>query len=149
MGEDSESTASRPPTAAWDVVVTEWALDSYLDLRHRAVFSAQEYRSVLKPDVLLLKDGLPPRHAKFQRHDFWSDAKQGSGVIDGGYKMKWHQVGPGQVDLRLAVTPLQGQVLLCECYEKRSVRYERRKLARFKTQINLIAAGRYAHRGTL
>jgi hypothetical protein len=140
------ASANPPP---WAIVITEWALDSYLDLKYRGVFTPQEYRSTLRPDVMLLKGGMPPRDPKFQAHTFWGPAKQGNRIIHGGYKMKWHQIGPGKVNLRLPVTPLQGQVLLCECYEKRNAAYEQRKLALFKVQINLIAAGRYTHRGTL
>lgn len=149
MAAASSGAASSPsPTSLWTVVITEWALDSYLQLKRRGVFTAQEYRSTLRPDVVLLKGGIPPQHPRFQSHAFWGPAKQGSAIIHGGYKMKWHQIGPGKVDLRLPVTPLQGQVLLCECYEKRSVPYERRMLARFKTHMNLIAQNRYVHRGT-
>ena len=34
-----------------DVVITEWSLNSYLDLKHAQVFSDQEYHSVLRPDA--------------------------------------------------------------------------------------------------
>jgi len=141
-------TAAAPGTA-WDVVITEWTLDSFLRLLARGVLSSADYRGVLRPDLVLLQQGLPPVDPKFQAHAFWSPAKQGSWVIRGGYKMKWHQLGALQVELRLAVMALPGQVLLCECYDRRSPAHERRKLARLKTQMNLIAAGRYTHRGKL
>jgi hypothetical protein len=131
------------------VVITEWALDSYLDLKHRKVFTSQEYWATLRPDVELLAGGIPPQHAKFQLPTFWGPAKQGNTIIRDGYKMKWRQVGPGKINLRLPVTPHQRSVFLCECYEKQSVPYEQRKLARFKTHINLIVQGRYVYRGRL
>jgi hypothetical protein len=142
-------TQSQPPPSPWPVVITEWALQSYLDLKHRRVFTAQEYRGILRPDVQLLSGGIPSPHPKFQLSKFWGPAKQGNVIIRDGYKMKWHQIGPGLVDLRLPVTPSQRAVLLCECYEKKGTAYEQRKLARFKTHINLIAKGRYVHRGQL
>lgn len=39
-----------------DVVITEWALQSYLSLKYRNVFTSIEDRSVLRPDVELLRD---------------------------------------------------------------------------------------------
>lgn len=38
-----------------DIVITQWALDSYLDLKHSNSISNQDYSSVIRPDVLLLK----------------------------------------------------------------------------------------------
>lgn len=134
---------------SWSVVITDWTLDSFLQLKHRGVLTNADYRGVLRPDIVLLQLGFPPPDPKFQVHEFWSTAKQGSNVIRGGHKMKWHQLGPQQVELRLLVTPLPGQVLLCECYDKPSPLHERRKLARLKTHMNLITAGRYSHRGKL
>jgi hypothetical protein len=133
----------------WDIVITEWALDSYLDLKHRNVFSSEDYWTTLRPDVELLAGGMPSPHPKFQSPTFWGPARQGNVIIRDGYEMKWRQLGPGKVQLRLLVTPLQKSVFLCACYEKQSIRYEQRKLARFKTHINLIAQGRYVHRGRL
>ena len=37
------------------IVITAWALDSYLDLKHSGVFSSEEYKTKIRPDVLLLK----------------------------------------------------------------------------------------------
>lgn len=141
--------SSQPPSPPWDVIITEWALDSYLDLKRRNVFTSQEYWATLRPDVELLVAGIPSPHPKFQSSTFWGPAKQGNSVIRDGYKMKWRQIGPGKINLRLPITPLQRNVFLCECYEKHNVPYEQRKLARFKTHINLIAQGRYAYRGRL
>jgi hypothetical protein len=38
---------------------------SYLNLKHSQVFSDQDYRGTLRPDVVLLRDGIPSPHAKF------------------------------------------------------------------------------------
>lgn len=38
-----------------DIFITAWALDSYLDLKHAHVLTDQEYKTVIRPDVMLLK----------------------------------------------------------------------------------------------
>jgi hypothetical protein len=38
-----------------DIVITAWALDSYLDLKHTHVFTDPEYKGTIRPDVMLLK----------------------------------------------------------------------------------------------
>jgi hypothetical protein len=43
-------TASTHPSA-WEVVITEWALDSYLRLKHAQVFTDQEYWGTLDPTL--------------------------------------------------------------------------------------------------
>lgn len=37
------------------VVITQWGLDSYLELKHGRVFSPAEYWGEIRPDVLRLK----------------------------------------------------------------------------------------------
>jgi len=133
----------------WSVVITDWALGAYLDLKHRNVFTITEYRMVLRPDVELLRDGLPSPHTKFSNPKFWGPAVLNKQVLSGGHKMKWHNIGSGQVQLRLPVVAGQQEVFLCECYEKENANQEARKLARFKTHMNLIAQGRFVWRGTL
>ena len=82
-----------------DIVLTAWALDSYLDLKHTKTFSAQEYKSMIRPDVMLLRNY--PNEPKFQNSKFFSFATDGmNNRIPDGYKLKWHQVGPGLVQLR-------------------------------------------------
>jgi len=63
--------------------------------------------------------------------------------------MKWHQLGPGRVQLRLPVMAGQRQAFLCEAYVKANDAVEKRKMARFKTHMNLIAVGKYIYRGQL
>lgn len=38
------------------IVITQWALDSYLELVRHRVFSRQEYLTIIRPDVKLLKN---------------------------------------------------------------------------------------------
>ena len=96
-----------------DVVITEWALQSYVELKYQRVFTKQEYQTVLRPDAELLKDGFPSPHAKLQNGKFWGPATDLRGnVIQGGCKMKWHNVGSGRVQLRLAVAILGNSAYL-------------------------------------
>jgi hypothetical protein len=44
-----------------EIVITEWALESYLDLKE--VFTKEEYLETLRPDVELLRDF--PNNPKF------------------------------------------------------------------------------------
>ncbi len=94
-GPQNSSLPPSPPVPQWNVIITEWALDSYLNLKHAQVFTDQEYWNVLRPDVELLKDGIPSPHPKFQLSAFWGPAKDGNVVLANGYKMKWRQIGSG------------------------------------------------------
>jgi hypothetical protein len=125
-----------------EIIITEWALQSYLDLVGRNAFSRDEYWEVLRPDVLLLR--VYPDHIKFGNGKFWSQVPE----IPGGFKMKWHQVGPGRVQLRLPVGLVTAAVL-CEAYVKGGSKEERRRLARCKAHMQLIRQGRYDERGRL
>lgn len=136
-------------TAKWEVIITEWALDAYLNLKHGQVFTDQEYWGTIQPDVELLRDGLPSPHPKFTSSAFWGPAKQGNVVLQSGHKMKWRNVGPGQIQLRLPVMVGTQRVFLCEAYVKSNALVDQRKLARFKTHMNLISQGRYKFRGSL
>ncbi len=130
-----------------EIIITEWALDSYLDLKGRRVFSDQEYKQTIRPDVLRLKNY--PADPKFGVQQFWSIAECPSGVkIPDGFKMKWDKLGNGLVELRLPVAMI-GDALLCEAYVKENPKYEQRRLARFKTHLQLIRLGRYTERGRL
>lgn len=83
-----------------EIIITQWALDSYLNLRGK--FTNHFFSNVIRPDVILLKQY--PHDAKFSLVKFWSNAQDKSGNnITNGYKMKWHQVGNGKVQLRLPI----------------------------------------------
>ena len=130
-----------------EIVITEWALDSYLNLVAQQAFTAQEYKMVIRPDVERLKTY--PADPKFQSHKFWSQAQDPrAGVISDGYKMKWHNIGNGKVQLRLPVGLLNDAVL-CQAYVKQNDKQERRMLAKFKTHLQLIRQGRHTVRGKL
>jgi len=130
-----------------DIIITQWALDSYLALRGQKIFSSNEYWTNLRPDILLLKNY--PQDTKFQQSKFWSPAQDiNSKTIHDGFKMKWHQVGTGLVQLRLPIG-LVNDANLCEAYVKRNKNWEIRQLAKFKTHLQLIKQGRYKIRGRL
>ncbi len=129
-----------------EIVITEWALQSFLDLV--GVFSPEEYREVLRPDAELLKDY--PGHLRFSNDKFWGPCKDKSGkIIRQGYKMKWHNMGPGQIQLRLLVAIADDTVYLCNAYVKDNKSTDLREMLKFKTKIQLIKEGRFFFRGRL
>lgn len=131
-----------------EIIITQWALDSYLDLEGQKGFTRQEYLEVIRPDVMFLQNY--PHDPKFQNGKFWSQARDRSGVIiPAGYKMKWHQIGDGRVQLRLTVGILNGQCFLCEAYVKKNEKMEIRNLSKFKSILELIRLGKYTVRGKL
>ncbi len=131
-----------------DVVITEWALQAYTDLKGRNVFTDQDYWSTLRPDVERLRTY--PSDPKFSHSGFWSPAQDKGGVVvASGFKMKWHNLGPGRVQLRLAVALHGGEALLCQAYVKDSATKDFREIAKFRGHISLIQQGRYIRRGTL
>lgn len=131
-----------------EIIITQWALDSYLDLVSQKVFTRQEYKDVIRPDVMRLVNY--PSDTKFQNGKFWSPAKDMSGVIiPSGYKMKWHQVGDGRVQLRLTAGILGNECFLCEAYVKKNDKVDIRKQAKFKGYLELIRQGSYIIRGKL
>ncbi|MES1207988.1 MAG: hypothetical protein ABUS79_18800 [Pseudomonadota bacterium] len=120
-----------------EVVITEWALQAYLDLKKGGVFTRQEYRSVIRPDVERLK--LFPNDPAFQKSKFWGPATDKAGnQIRHGFKMKWHQIGSGHMQLRLAVAILAAEALLCRAYVKDTTNTDKREMAKLKLHISLI-----------
>lgn len=131
-----------------EIIITQWALDSYLNLVSQNVFTRQEYLTMIRPDVMLLKEY--PNDTKFKNSKFWSPANDRNGlVISSGYKMKWHQIGNGKVQLRLAVGIFGDACFLCEAYVKNDDKVDKRKLAKFKVYLDLIRQGSYTVRGKL
>lgn len=144
----SPATTTTSPLT-WRVIITEWALDSYLKLKHAQTFSDQEYWTVIRPDVERLHGGIPSNDPKFANSHFWGPAKDSHGVLAHGFKMKWHNLGSGRIQLRLPVMTGNSQAFLCEAYVKSNAAVDKRKMARFKTHMNLIALGQYVYRGDL
>jgi hypothetical protein len=132
------------------IQITNWALDSYLALKGTA-FDDHDYRNRLRPDVELLRDW--PHDPRFKVSSFWGPAEDMRNKrIEGGYKMKWHNLGPGRSELRLCVAIVQrwpDEVFLCHAYTKDSAHKDSRELATLKNKIQLIEAGRVRIRGSL
>jgi hypothetical protein len=134
------------------IVLTQWALDSYLDLKHLKVFSPADYKEAIRPDVKLLESY--PAHPKFANGKFWSPATLDNNALPNGYKMKWHNLGVQRVQLRLTVglgfdKELSDTALLCHAYVKNNPKTEYRQLLKFKTRLELIRRREYTERGRL
>ena len=130
------------------IVITEWALQSYLELRSRHVFSDQDYQTVIRPDVERLR--AYPVDPKFRSSKFWGQATDRTGnPLIGGFKMKWHNIGPGRVQLRVAVALVNGEALLCRGYVKSNAILDKAEMAKFKDHVRRISLGTYIRRGTL
>ncbi len=136
-----------------EIIITQWALDSYLDssarmgMKHKQVFRNQEYVEHFRPNVLLLRDY--PTAPEFDNQKFWSPAEYKGKLIRNGFKMKWHQVGNGLVQLRLPVALVNDQAYMCAAYVKQNEKQEARQLAKFKTQLDLIQRQRFTECGRL
>jgi hypothetical protein len=141
-----------------EVIITEWGLQSYIDLKERRIFTDQEYRTKLRPDAELLKTDEPfdPLHPQFSNDKFWGPAKSSGKMIKFGYKMKWHNLGPGKVQLRLCVVILETvfeklkarRAFLCNSFVKNDMS-EAREMARLKMKIQKIEDGTFKYRGKL
>jgi hypothetical protein len=136
--------------SSMNVVITEWAFQSYLDLKHRKVFTKAEYKNTLRPNAELLKDGWPSSHAEFNNSRFWGPCTDRSGnTIQHGFKMKWRQIGSGNVQLRLLVALLNGKAYMCESYVKTNDNLDKRMMAKMKNRIRDITKGTFQQRGLL
>lgn len=129
-----------------DIIITAWALDSYLELRYAHAFSKNDFEEIIRPDVMRLK--LYPSDPKFMNGKFWSIASSDSGQISGGFKMKWHNLGSKRLQLRLLVGMFK-EAYLCQSYVKNDPKKEKRELAKFKVYLALIEQGRFTECGRL
>ena len=130
-----------------EIIITEWALDSYLELWQKREFSAKDYKEVIRPDVLLLKSFREP--AQFDNNKFWSPAEVNGTAIPGTFKMKWHNLGDRKIQLRLPVLLLENDAYLLEAYVKNDAKTEVRKLMKAKGHQEMICRGQYTERGRL
>ena len=62
--------------------------------------------------------------------------------------MKWHQVGPGKVQMRLP-TGMFAEAYLCEAYVKTDPKKEKRMMAKFKAHLELLRRGQFNECGRL
>lgn len=132
------------------IVITEWALDSYLEMKGAGAFSDEEYRAIIRPDILLLKEGFPLKSPKFRNNKFWGPAQDiGGNEIPCGYKMKWHNMGNGKNEMRLTIAIVSEVAYLCHAYLKTSETQDKRFSARLKNRIADIQADIFVVRGYL
>ena len=128
--------------------ITGWALKSYLNLLHQGTFSKEHYRAVLRPDALRLLSW--PDEPGFREPRFWGPAMdRGKKPIPNGFKMKWHNFGNSNVQLRLCVAIIDTDAYLCHAYVKNSPQQDLRESAKLEDRIGLILAGRHQSLGEL
>ena len=135
-----------------EIIITQWALDTYLSLKHEGAFSTTDYRETIRPDVMLLK--VYPSHPKLSNGKFWSVATLDKKPLSDGFKMKWHNLGEHCIQLRLPVGlgfggKLTGSSFLLHAYVKTNPKAERRELLKLKARLDLIRKGQYIERGRL
>lgn len=141
-----------------EVIITEWGLQSYIKLKGQGVFSDADYNGTLRPDAELLKTENPfdPSHPRFSNSKFWGPAKYKGNITKFGYKMKWHNFGVGNNQLRLCVVILESEIeeikcqraFLCNSYIKDD-KTEKREMAKLKIKIQKVADGTFTYRGSL
>jgi hypothetical protein len=127
--------------------ITEWALQSYLDLVSANVFSAEEYWTTLRPDVERLK--LFPSDPAFKSSKFWGPATLNGRPVADGFKMKRHNLGPGKIQLRVGVAMLGQEAYLCRGYVKANDSVDKREIAKLKFHIQRIHEGHVELRGEI
>ncbi len=141
-----------------EVIITEWGLRSYVDLKSKGIFSAADYKNTLRPDANLLKtdDPFDPNHPRFSNSKFWGPATLNGNTISLGYKMKWHNFGNGNVQLRLctviASTEIKGtkiqRAFICNSFV-RDDKSNKREMSALKIKIQKVLDGTFRYRGNL
>ena len=125
-----------------EVIITDWALRAYVDLKHTRVFTSEEFETVIRPNVEILKEVSPFENPVFQNSKFWGPATDRDGrKVVGGFKMKWHNMGSGRIQLRLPIFIEQGKAWLCRAYVKKDEKTDRREMGQFKIHIQMIREG--------
>jgi hypothetical protein len=131
-----------------DLIITHWALNSYMELRHHHLLTEDDYWTVIRPDVLLLKDSYPSPHEKFNHSKFWSEATLNGERIQNAYKMKWHNIGSGKVQLRLCVVILNKKIYVCNGYVKND-KSDPREMGKLKLKVEKIRENKFIKLGVL
>lgn len=129
------------------IVITEWALDAYTEMVGRD-FTEEEYWSVLRPDIERLHRY--PVDPFFKHDKSWGPAQLAAGAdIPAGFKMKWHNIGPGLIQLRLCVAIIKDEAWLCHAYSKTSPKQDFRKGLQLFDRIDTIRDGRAVVKGEI
>lgn len=133
-----------------EIVITQWALDAYLELKHGNAFSQTDFEEIIRPDVMLLK--VYPHHPKFSNGKFFSPATMDNEVLAQGFKMKWHNLGQRNVQLRLGIGlgfKDYDSAFLLHAYVKTDAKVEARQLVKLETRLDLVRKGQSIERGRL
>lgn len=118
-----------------DILITEFALDAYHDLSD--YFDKDDYWDVIRPAAEKLKNY--PLDPVFENPKFWGPAKDKSGeLIKNLYKLKFHNFGPGKVQLRQLVALFGDKAYLLKAYIKSTEKYDFRQMAKAKVHVDLI-----------
>ena len=97
-----------------------------------------------------MKLSVYPKDPFFRDSKKWGPAQDKNGVdIEYGYKLKWHNMGNGKVQLRCLVVIWNDTAFLCDSYIKTSDSLDKRRCSRLKNKIYDISQGHYYHRGFL
>lgn len=128
-----------------EIIITKWALNSYLELKHNNYFTQDEFKKIIRPDVLKLK--YYPKDEKFNLQQFWCIVKDGNSVITDGFKMKWDSLGNSNNEIRLLVGIINNTIHLCEAYQKKNSNYEHRMYKRFKVHLDKVRQNEFIEVG--
>lgn len=130
-----------------DIILTDWATQSYADLKKKHMFTDQEYWDTLRPDTLKLKQF--PGDPHFGNSNKWGPANKGAGQnVSDGFKLKW-TTGPGNNELRVMVAILGQEAFICQGYVKTKPQHDYREALNLEVHISNIRLGRYIKRGEL
>ena len=113
----------------------------------KSYFSNEEYWDVIRPKAERLKDF--PDDPLFENPKFWGPAKDSKGEVKNLFKMKWHNLGSGKVQLRQVVAILEDKAYLLKAYVKNNEKYDMRQIAISKIHLDLIKQGRVKILGEL
>jgi len=131
------------------VLITKHALQTYLALKHQGQFTDEEYREKLRPDAERLKSW--PGDEKFDQSRFWGPAEFKGKRIPDAFKMRWRNIGPGRIQLRLGVVRYGETWLLYEGYRKdtRAEKFYMLRLATFRKALKENGRAAFIEEGQL
>lgn len=130
-----------------EIVITEWALQSYLDLLAAHAFTKEEYRTRIRPMVMMLKQW-PNLPTELERDKAWSPATIDGRQLANCYKMKWHNLNDRKTkQMRLGVVILEEVAYLCRAYTNKDT--EHLEMLRLKAHAEKIGKGKFEWRGLL
>lgn len=121
------------------ILITDWALSSYSEFVPMTI-SVEEYWSTVRPDIERLFQFAGEQ--KFRDARFWGPAESGPNrTVPEGYKMKWHNIGNGGLQLRLGVTFFAGDAWLLHAWCKTSPHVDYINGATMRARIPRLRAG--------